>query len=42
VRGAGDMKSVLQVAVQEIRRALGASRATIRLGTESQSRGHYE
>jgi GAF domain-containing protein len=42
VRGAGDMKSVLQVAVQEIRRALGASRATIRLGTESQSRGRYE
>ena len=32
VRASGDMESLLRSAVQEIRRALGASRATIRLG----------
>ena len=34
VRAASDMESLLRSAAQEIRRALGASRATIRLGLE--------
>jgi GAF domain-containing protein len=38
VRAAGDVDGILQTAVLEIRRALGASHGVIRLGTETPTR----